>query len=429
MLVVAAHLGWSQGATLNSVEEAMKLALTANVDYKNYILNQEKASVEYKQSRAYLMPTVTGSFGGQRNLDIPVNQLTITDENSGMVQQQTIQLGQDYQYNAGINIYKELLSREAALQSRVSKLNMKSEEVSKEIYEELLAEQVSLYYFTAIVARRAIELGNQDLESAERIHALTKEKFDEGLVDAISFNTSKINANTVRQNLNASKQLELQSISELKRLFGMIPSDELELTNKFDYYLPELYTADELGENLKVETASLQLDQANMLLKISQASLLPTLSISSYFGQQQFRDDFGLSFSGNDWSANNYLSLNLTIPIFSGFSNRLNIKRSKYEQQIAVNEKEKAQQSALLDDARLISEYNLSLDDAKSSLETYRLYDENQQLTYEKYEEGLISLDAYLKVFEDYLRAENTYLNNMSKLYTYYSQIIPRIQP
>ncbi|MEM6525850.1 MAG: hypothetical protein AAF693_18770, partial [Bacteroidota bacterium] len=64
---------------------------------------------------------------------------------------------------------------------------------------------------------------------------------------------------------------------------------------------------------------------------------------------------------------------------------------------------------------------------ASLAKDNFQLYEENQRLTYKKYEEGLVSLDAYLRVFEDYVKAENTFLNNLSKVYSLYSQIIPRI--
>ena len=309
----------------------------------------------------------------------------------------------------------------------MARLNTELQEVSKELYEELLSEQVSLYYYAAVIAKRAIELGEQDLESAERVQELTHQKLEQGIVDAITLNTAKINCNSVKQSLNANRQSEQQSLTELKQLLGMSSSDTLTLSGNFDYYLPELFKPGQLNNSLQVESASLQLRQADTYVKVSQSSMLPTLSLNTYLGRQQFRNDFGLSFSGDDWSNYSYMSLNLSIPIFSGFTNRRNLKISKLDQQIAFNEKVKTEQHAVLADRQLIQEYQLSLEDARATLETYRLYEENKELTFQKYEEGLIGLDSYLKVFEEYLKAENTYLNSMSKVYAYYSQITPRV--
>ncbi len=419
--------GFSQHLSLANAEEAIELALKQNIDFQNYLINQQKAEIEYKQAKSHRLPTITGTFNGQRNIDLATTPLPA--EIFGGEPGQTIdtQFGQDFNYNAGISIYKEVFSREAILQKEMARLNTELQEVSKELYEELLSEQVSLYYYKAVIAKRAIELGEQDLESAERVQELTHQKLEQGIVDAITLNTAKINCNSVKQSLNANRQSEQQSLTELKQLLGMSSSDTLTLSGNFDYYLPELFKPGQLNNSLQVESASLQLRQADTYVKVSQSSMLPTLSLNTYLGRQQFRNDFGLSFSGDDWSNYSYMSLNLSIPIFSGFTNRRNLKISKLDQQIAFNEKVKTEQHAVLADRQLIQEYQLSLEDARATLETYRLYEENKELTFQKYEEGLIGLDSYLKVFEEYLKAENTYLNSMSKVYAYYSQITPRV--
>lgn len=417
---------WGQSISIGSVEEATELAFERNIDFRNYVLHQEKAEIAYQQSKSYLMPTISGSFSGQYNMDLaatPLPDFTSEDPEATVIRQ----IGLAYNYNAGISLYQELFNRSNRLNSKISKLSMEMESVSKSAYEEMLKEQVSLHYYTSLVAKRAIEIGQEDIRSAENIYKLSTEKFDQGLIDVITLNSSKINLNTVKQSLNANRQLSIQSVTELKKLFGMLPEDSLLFTSSLDYYLPEVYVADQLKENLSLKNAELQLQQADNYLKISQSSFLPTLSFNTYLGQQQFRDEFGLGFSNDSWTNYSYLSLNLSVPIFSGFNNSRNLKKSKFDQQVAANEKLKTQKYAVLEDQRLISDYNISLEDAKSSLENYQLYKENQLLTYQKYEEGLISLENYLRVFEDYIKAENAYLNSMSKVYSYYSQILLRI--
>jgi outer membrane protein TolC len=419
--------GITQDVKLHSVEEALQLALSMNVDYQNYTLNQKKADLDYKQAKSFLFPQVTGNINGQWNLNLPTTP--IPGEIFGEPGQSVyVQFGQEYTYNTGIYISQEFFNREAALQSKMAKLSIELAEVEKQVFEEVLKEQVCLYYYTGLIAQKTIQLGQQDLESAEKVQRLSQQKYQEGVVDLFTFNTSKINANKVRQNLNSSKQLELQCLIELKKLFGMGISDQLILAGKSDYHMPEIYGVQHLQTRAQIKHAGLQLQQTDVQLKASKASQMPTLSFNSYFGRQQFRDDFGIGFGEDDWTTYSYLSLNLSVPIFTGLNNRSRINKDKMNQQIALNEKRQVEQHAALEDELLIAEYSLSLNDAEVAFETYLLYKENHEFTFQKYEEGLISLDSYHSFFEEYLRAESTYLNAMSKLYTYYSQILPRIQ-
>jgi outer membrane protein TolC len=419
--------GNTQDLTLHSVDDAINLALSRNIDYQNYVLNQQKAGLEFKQSKSYRMPQIRGSMSGQRNIDLPTTP--IPGEFIGEPGQSVyVQFGQKYTYNAGISISQKLINREAKLNAKMVKLGSELAEVEKQVFEELLKEQVSLYYYTGLIATKAIQIGEQDLESAEKVSLLTQQKYEQGIVDIISLNTSKINENSVRQNLNSSKQLELQCVIELKKLFGMGVSDSLILAGKFDYLMPDLYGVHQLQTNSQLKVAVLQVEQADIQLKSSQAALLPTLSFDSYFGKQQFRDDFGMEFGNDAWSNYAYISLNLSVPIFTGFNKRSKINEYKVKQQIAMNDKQEVAHYAALEDEMLIADYQLSVSDAQAALETYLLYRDNKELTFQKYEEGVVGLDSYHAIFEEYLQAENAYLNAMSKVYTYYSQILPRIQ-
>lgn len=421
------QVGQAQQVTIRSLDEAMLLARKQNHDLQMHALDVEKSNLELKQANSHRLPTITGSVSGQRNIDLATTPLPAEIFGGEPGQTVNAQFGQEYTYNAGITIAKQLFDREASLQTKVAELNAKASKSDQEVFYEVLAEQVALYYYTGLIAQKAIETGEKDLESATHVKALTDEKFEQGLIDAIARNSASINQNAVRQNLNANKYLQAQCDSELKKLLGLNPNDELLLQEDLSSNLPEAVNFTQLYPSARVENSALLATRAGSQIKLAQSSLWPSLSLNSYYGRQQFRNDFGFSLDQDAWSNYSYLSLNLSVPIFSGLNNRRNIKRSKVDHQIALNEKSKTALHAELDDLRLISDYQLSLEDAQSSQDSYLLYKENQELTYEKYQEGLVSLEQYLRSFEEYLKAENNYLNYLSKVYSYYSQLIPRI--
>lgn len=426
-IVMYKTTAYSQSIMVQSLEDAIALAFKKNPDYQNFILNQEQAQIEYKQSKSYRIPSITGSFSGQRNFELATTP--VPAEIVGGPPGETIntQFGQDYAYNVGFSIRTDLFNRELTLKSKLSKLNTQVVQVEKEKYEEFLEQSVSLYYYTALVAKKAVEVAEKDLESASQVSALTKEKYDQGLLELIVFNQSRINENLVKQNLSSNKQLLDECLIELKKLLGVSLKDELVLSENPDYTLPQVFSEEQLETDLRVKDANLRLNQADMNIKLSRSAMLPSLSLNAYLGQQQFRDDFGLAFDGDSWSSYRYLTLNLSIPVFTGLNNRRNVHKNKINHQIAQNEKVEAELTSQLEDQLLIKSYQSSLAEASLAKDNFLLYSENQKLTYDKYQEGIISLDNYLSVFEDYVKAENAYLNSLSKVYSIYSQIIPRI--
>ncbi len=417
----------AQEVIINSHEEAFAIALEQNLDLQNLLLSEQHAELEYKKSKNHRLPTINGTFTGQKNLDLATTLLPA--EIFGGEPGTTIptQFGQEYTFNAGISISKQVFDKKAKLNIEMSELNLDQSKLEQELFEEVLFEQVYLYYYTALIASKAIELAELDLQTASEIIRLTQEKFEEGLLDASAEINTTINKNKIEQGLNSNKQLQMQCMIELKKLLGVKPSQTLILLEKIDYELPEPMLNHTLQPDKSLAASKLEVDQADLQVKLSQAALYPTVTLNNYNGQQQFRNNFGLGFSSEDWSPYSYISLDLTVPIFSGFRNKKKIKQSKISREISLNDQQQQKQESLLNDELLISNYNISLRDAGISKETYELYKKNLELSSQRFEEGLISLDAHLAVFEDYLKAENAYLNSLSSLYSYYSQIEYRL--
>jgi len=416
---------YAQSIQLEDVQQAIQLAKERNADYQVYQLNQNQADLDYKQSRKHRLPTISGSFSGQKNISLATTPLPgeIFGQPGQVVE---TQFGQEYNYNAGITISKQLLSQQARMQVKLSEIDRQLMASDQSLFGEYLAQSVSLYYYSLIIAIKAVEVGEEDLKSAKQIAQLSAEKYQEGIIDQISYNKAQINQQSVNQNLIANKRLVVQNETELKKLLGLGLTDSLEIVEKLTYDLPDYYKADQLLPSVIDQNASLQLSQAESQVKWNQAAKWPTLSLNSYYGKQQFRDDGRLSLDGDDWSNYSYLTLNLSIPIFSGFSTKTNIKKSKINVEIAEKNRDDTWRQSVLEDHRLISEYALSLEESYAARNTFQLQEENQKINQAKYEEGIISLDEYLSSFEDYLQSENAFLNAVSRLYSNYSQIITR---
>ena len=79
-----------------------------------------------------------------------------------------------------------------------------------------------------------------------------------------------------------------------------------------------------------------------------------------------------------------------------------------------------------MNDSLLVSTYENDRLLVAASGRNLLLYRANLELSREKFDEGLISIDTWQKSFEDYLHAENTHLNNLSSLFSAMASIISR---
>ncbi len=415
-----------ESISIGSLDEILQLSIENNPSVDIYKLNQEKAAIEYKMARAsFLQPSISGVYSGLNNIDLATTPIpgVILGQPGETVD---VQFGQAYNHNAGITFSQPILNWQSVMQTKIAKINLEKALVQSDHFIQSLTYQTSLYYHTALIARQAIALAESDFEYATQIHELNLQKYKEGIVDLLAVNNAEINKRNTEISLNYNRKLFDQSIAELKKLLGMPINATLELNAEIPYSTPAMYSLADLGIDKEVKLSSLNEEQAIFNLKKSQANYLPKISLEGYLGRQQFRDDFGLSFNSNDWSNYSYVQLSINIPIYTGLASNRKTKAAQLDKTIAAYEHDQALTESEINDAKLISEYNYSLLDNEKSQNTLTLYEENLALTAQKYEDGLISMDQYLRAFEDYLKAESNYLNSLSNSYQYYSEIISR---
>jgi outer membrane protein TolC len=217
--------------------------------------------------------------------------------------------------------------------------------------------------------------------------------------------------------------------TQLKILIGLHVEDVLQLDEELQLNLSHQFTDSEsLNADKNLAIYALQLQQSIADKKIKQAAFYPKVSINAYFGYQQLRDDLDLGFDNKDWTPYSYVGLNLSIPIFDSYKSIGNLKIAQANRQINLQIVESEVKKSKLNDAQLLGDYKNSLLQLTISEKNYDLFKQNSDLAYSKYQTGIIGIDSYYKAFEDYLNAENNYLNALSTVYGHYAKILSRLQ-
>lgn len=150
------------------------------------------------------------------------------------------------------------------------------------------------------------------------------------------------------------------------------------------------------------------------------------LSLNAYYGAQQFNDNFDFRFESQYWYPQSYVGLTLSRPIFTGLSKINKVKAAKTSLNTAKLQAEIARDQSRINDDRLMGELSRCERAVVNRHKNYLLYKENLTIYKIKYDEGSISLENYLSYFDDYLRAENSYLSELSAYYQKLSIVISR---
>lgn len=410
---------------LGSLQEVITLSVKNNPTQAVYQQQVKQAVYNYKASKGFMYPNVNGSFNGQDNLHLAVTPIPgILINQPGTTYY--AQFGKKFTYNTGLTVSENIFDWSSILQSAVAKNNIMLVQLQQTAYIQSLKDQVAKLYFSVLIGKASVKVNNQDLALADSLVKLSKQRLQEGTTDALAANQAMINYNNVVQNRAQSQQLYDQGIENLKILLGEKALTELNLTEEISLdIIPETGSL-HMSADRSLEVYRQQLTLFTLQSKQQRSVAYPKLGFTGYFGTQQFRNDFGLSFNNDAWSGYRYVGLSLNMPLFTGFTNTNKYRSSLAQQQIATLQYHTAQEQSAVNDRLLLKNYADYTTMARASANSYTLYRTNVSLNREKYQEGIINMDVYLKSFEDYLRAENAHLNNLSQLLSTQSTILSR---
>lgn len=405
------HAQW----VFHSVNEVCDYSLTKNSENIIYLLQIEKAKQDKKTANSFLFPKVGINFSGQKNIEIP--ETPVPGELIGLPGQTVyMKFGQNYSYNNGVSVSQTLFDWQSVTQSKIAKLNLSLVQSQKEYFEQTLREQVAQIYYAVLTSNHAVKISQKDFELADSLYLLAKNRFEQGLTDKLTVNQSTINKNKVLENLEQNKRYQSQWNYNLKLILGLSAADTILLTE-------DIFTEPkEENRNLTIDINNdyiniykWQSEIARFESKKALARFAPKIDAAYYLGSFQYQNSLTLSLNPDDWKPNSYFGISVTIPVFTGFVNKSQYNAAKLSGQIALQKLNDETRKASISDSILITNYQTSANLIELGIENFHISGKNVELAAQKYGQGIISLDEYLKVFDDYLNIQYQYFNSLSE--------------
>jgi outer membrane protein TolC len=410
---------------VNSLSEVIDKALKNNPTITVYRQQVLQARYNLNTAKGFIYPTVSGSFNGQDNLHLAVTP--VPGELIGKPGTTFYaQFGKTYVYNSGLNFQENVLNWTSFLQAKVAEGNYQLSKAQQDSYNQNLREQVARLYFTALIAKKSLQIAQLDKNIADTMVTLAKQKLDQGASDIITYNQALINYNSVLQNIALDQQLYDQSVENLKITLGEKPATELNFKQQLNTDTIPQFGSLNLAADKNLQNYQQQLFVAALQARSQRSVSLPSLSFNGYYGAQQFRNDFGLSFDNRAWSPYRYIGLNISVPVFTGLYNYNKYRSAVTQRDIAKTQYEAAVTQSAINDRLLLKSNADYTANVRASGDNFRLYFKNLTVNQQKFTEGVISLDVYLKSFDDYLKSENIHLNNLSTLLSNQATILSR---
>ena len=397
-----------------NADELIKLGLKNNSNLKIYKLKITQSNYDYKASNYFKTPQINGTFNSQYNLKLSTTN--IPGAPFGQPGKYIpISLGKPFTNSMGISAVQSVMDWQHIFQSKIAYQNTELLKAQEDQSIQNLKLQILQTYYSIITSLSAIKISEKDLQLSDSIVKIIEYKYTSGIIDESSFNQAKVSSNNIKQNIIQSTTLLKQSIAYIKNLVDLPVSTDLQFT------LPEqLFVENKLIQELGSDKGLLPLQQLvkidSLQIKEAKAKYYPKFNLVGYKGYDQFREDFGIDFTKGTWNDYSYISFMATLPIYNGLVNRNKVKSMQFKKEVSKEQLKSATQQSLMNDQNLIENYQSTVKLIEITKNNFELLNKITTANFEKYINGLISLDVYFKSFEDYLKSENTYLNMVSNL-------------
>ena len=397
-----------------NAEVLIKLGLKNNSNLKIFKLKISQSNYDYKASNYFKTPQINGTFNSQDNLKLSTTN--IPGAPFGQPGKYIpISLGKPYTNSMGISAVQSVMDWQHIFQSKIAYQNTELLKAQEDQSIQNLKLQILQTYYSIITSLSAIKISEKDLQLSDSIVKIIEYKYTSGIIDESSFNQAKVSSNNIKLNIIQSTTLLKQSIAYIKNLVDLPVNTDLQFT------LPEqLIVENKPIQELGSDKGLLPLQQLvkidSLQIKEAKAKYYPKFNLVGYKGYDQFRDDFGIDFTKGTWNDYSYISFMATLPIYNGLVNRNKVKSMQFKKEVSKEQLKSATQQSLMNDQNLIENYQSTVKLIEITKNNFELLNKITTANFEKYINGLISLDVYFKSFEDYLKSENTYLNMVSNL-------------
>jgi outer membrane protein TolC len=249
------------------------------------------------------------------------------------------------------------------------------------------ATQVVQSFYGLLLAREAVEVSQQALDTAEEFLRVVKARYRTGEASSFEVLRAEVEVSNLKPVLIASRNGVSLSELAIKRAMGISQDAEIEFVGAFRDSTFEMTLDEALGTALEyrpeIRMVDLQKQIASASIGVAKAGRLPTLSLDLNYSLRM--DD--ITFDGDKIEDTYAGYLSLSLPIFDGLRTKSQISQAMSELRQAEIARSDLEEAIGL-------EVRSALLDIESSLETLR----SQRKNVEMAEEGLeIANERYLQ--------------------------------
>lgn len=306
-----------------SLQDAIKLGMQNNEQYRSVLKEEERARQRIKEARAGILPDLKFDASYTRVFELPTSVFSITDA-SGNVETSVLKFGTNYNASWGFSVEQSLWEGGKVFAAWSAARNYRSlTDASSRQANIDLQNRVAHAFLTASLARRLVTVAEQTLQVAEENLTVATHKYDQGLVSEYDHLRAQVRVANLRPSVIEARNQRQLADTQLRTLIGLEPGDSLILIesgpDSSDWENLSLDALVERADNQRPDLVASE-HEVSILhdnLRAAKADYWPVLKLHGSIDWQVQTDDFGLPY--DDRTRSYQAMLTISYPIFDGF--------------------------------------------------------------------------------------------------------------
>lgn len=402
LLLIAISVSWSakavaqeadstQTATVITLEDALKIALSENASVRVADKEIERAGYAKKGTYASLFPQIDLTASFMRTIkkqvmymDMDMSKIMGGGSSSGSSSTETpsfptgggIEVGRWNTYNAGVSASMPLVNAQLW---KSLKISGKSVELAVEKARSSRLEmvtQVKQSYYAALLAKEALNVYKDVYANAVENFKQTEMRYNAQKASELEYTRAKSTVASAIPNVYNAESSVVLSLWQLKAVMGVELDQNIDVAGSLEDYTGEMALENgtdimNLDHNSTMRQLAIQADQLAETVKLQQYAYIPSLALTFSYSLNAMTNDF--KFSDYRWTPYSYVGLSLNIPIFSGGKRLNDVRQAKVqasELAIQVNDTERQLKIAIRQYLNTMETQMKSCAAAKEAVET-----------------------------------------------------------
>lgn len=347
-----------------SLQQALDYAKKNNVQVKNALIDIQIQQQTNREVTGRAYPQISGSVSSTYNPAVATQVIPnfispatyqvlvnegVKDGNGNPIQMPgdfgfiAAQFGTKYSASAGFSLSQVIFDGQVFVGLQARETLIKFAEKKAEITEEAIRENIAKVYYLLTISDIRLELFDANIDLLTRLQHDTRVMFENGFAEQLDLDKLSVQiANLKTEKTNAITEIKNGYLG-LKVLMGMPVKDSLILTDTIsDQELKDgiLETADfDYAQRRDYQYAALGIKLGEYDLRRYKLAKMPTLALNGYYNKNAQRNKFNF-FGRGDWFDISAITLQLQIPIFTGFSANARIAKAKLALEQSINQRE-----------------------------------------------------------------------------------------